>query len=59
MITHRLSTAALAGRIAVMQGGRIVEQGTHQELIVRGGVYASLYAAQHGDDGVEAMPEAG
>jgi ATP-binding cassette subfamily B protein/subfamily B ATP-binding cassette protein MsbA len=59
MITHRLSTAALAARIAVMQGGRIVEQGTHQELVARGGVYASLYAAQHGEDGVEAMPEAG
>ena len=59
MITHRLSTAALAGRIAVMHGGRIVEQGTHQELVAKGGAYACLYAAQHDDERVAPLPEAG
>lgn len=44
VIAHRLSTIRDADRILVMQDGRLVEQGTHGELLDRGGVYAALYA---------------
>jgi ABC-type multidrug transport system fused ATPase/permease subunit len=43
VIAHRLSTIRGADRIAVMDGGRIVESGTHDELIAAGGRYAQLY----------------
>jgi subfamily B ATP-binding cassette protein MsbA len=46
VIAHRLSTVVNADRILVMQGGRIVESGTHQELLPVGGLYARLYAVQ-------------
>lgn len=42
MLTHRLDTARLADRIAVMADGMIVEQGSHQQLLERNGVYAGL-----------------
>lgn len=44
-IAHRLSTAARADRVLVLDGGRLVEDGTHAELLARGGVYAKLYEA--------------
>ena len=47
-IAHRLSTIARMDRLVVMDAGRIVEQGTHQELLRRGGHYARLWARQSG-----------
>jgi ATP-binding cassette subfamily B protein len=49
VIAHRLSTIVGADRILVVDGGRIVEAGTHTELLLRGGVYADLYRTQLGD----------
>ena len=46
VIAHRLSTVEKADRIVVMDGGRIVESGTHAELIARNGQYASLHRLQ-------------
>ena len=46
VIAHRLSTIRNADTILVMEEGRIVEQGNHDDLLARGGAYANLYNAQ-------------
>ena len=47
-IAHRLSTIAQMDRIVVMDQGRIIEDGTHEALLDRGGTYAALWARQSG-----------
>jgi len=48
VIAHRLSTVLAADKILVLDEGRLVEQGTHAELLARGGLYAHLYETQFG-----------
>lgn len=47
-IAHRLSTIAAMDRLVVMDGGKIIEQGRHDELVTQGGLYAGLWARQSG-----------
>jgi ATP-binding cassette subfamily B protein len=49
MIAHRLSTVRKADKILVVHHGRLVEYGTHEELLLAGGVYYGLYEAQNGE----------
>ncbi len=53
IIAHRLSTVRNAGRILVLKGGRIVEEGTHSSLLAKNGEYARLYRAQALSEEVE------
>ena len=46
IISHRFSTVRMADRIIVLQDGQAIEDGTHEELITRGGLYAELFALQ-------------
>ena len=60
IIAHRLSTVRRADRLVVVDRGRIVEEGTHAELLARGGLYARLYQRQFRDDAVsQAVGRAG
>ena len=54
IIAHRLSTIQNVDRILVMHKGRIVEEGTHRELLARGGIYTKLYQLQYRDQEVRA-----
>ncbi|MAL57534.1 MAG: multidrug ABC transporter permease, partial [Brevundimonas sp.] len=54
MIAHRLSTVRNADRIYVIEAGRVVEEGTHEALVARGGLYARL-ARQQSLDGTPAV----
>jgi ATP-binding cassette, subfamily B, bacterial len=59
VVAHRLATILSSDRILVMDGGRIVEEGTHAELVRKKGLYAKLARLQFGDEGVPvaaAMP---
>jgi ATP-binding cassette, subfamily B, bacterial len=58
VIAHRLSTIVGADRILVVDDGRIVETGTHAQLLARGGVYADLYRTQLRDHGTDRAPTA-
>lgn len=54
VIAHRLSTVRAADAILVVEGGRVVERGTHEELLAAGGRYAELYRTQFADVGTVA-----
>jgi ATP-binding cassette subfamily B protein len=56
-IAHRLSTIRAADQILVIQRGRIVERGTHEELLAAGGVYTGLYRGQFEDGDREVAPD--
>jgi ATP-binding cassette subfamily B protein len=53
IVAHRLSTVRRAARIHVLDQGRVVEAGSHAELLERGGLYASLWRVQTGQSGIE------
>jgi len=48
LISHRFSTVCLADHILVLEAGRIIEAGSHPDLLARGGRYAALYETQAG-----------
>ena len=57
VIAHRLSTIRAVDRIVVLGKGRVIEEGTHQQLLARGGVYAKLYRLRTAQDEESAIVE--
>ena len=51
VIAHRLSTVEKADLIVVLEAGRVIEQGSHQELLAKGGMYAQLHSRHFADEG--------
>src|SRR6185437_7168172 len=58
IIAHRLSTIKAVDRIVVFHKGRVVEQGTHEDLMAAGGLYARLHNLQFAREAVEKKPAA-
>ena len=48
IVTHRLGSTKIADRVVVMEQGKIVETGTHEALLEKGGLYAEMYRSQAG-----------
>jgi subfamily B ATP-binding cassette protein MsbA len=59
VIAHRLSTIEKADRVVALEGGRVVEQGSHAELLARGGLYARLHSMQFGTEADKAGDKTG
>jgi ATP-binding cassette, subfamily B, multidrug efflux pump len=57
LITHRVAAAARCDRILVLDAGRMIEQGTHDELLRRGGLYAAFAEEQRLERELEALSE--
>ena len=55
VISHRFATVRQADTICVLDGGRITERGSHDELVAAGGTYADMYQLQAGSFGAEAI----